>query len=255
MDMDHYYSILQDISLAGFRRFNQSNQVETQQVEFSAGTVDTSVIRGNLLEKAATVRIRLTTKNPETGEDTRFDVFQIKVYPSNPTIPILLFNLENRVTREDRFGGFLDVAPVAANPADLKCMADGIRLLTDEYGIDYEPLRKRVVNMYKRDQWNTALNAAVGIRLELPAKQFDFVSKAALKWIEWYFTIVDTKRDAPYTIEDTTVMNQVRGRILEFYMLKDMSFQIIQKLGVPLEIMAGCSFPPYPALLISFCVK
>ena len=244
MDMDHYYIRLKETSLEGFRRFNQSSQVETQQAAFSAGTVDTTVIRGNLLEKAATVRIRLTTKNPETGEDTRFDVFQIKVYPSNPTIPILLFNLENRETREDRFGGFLDVAPVAASPEDLKCMADGIRLLTDEYGIDYEPLRKRVVNMYKRDQWDSALNAAVGIRLELTAKQFDFVSKAALKWIEWYFAIVDTKRNAPYTIDDTEVMNKVRARILEFYMLKDMSFQIIQKLGVPLTIMTGAHFPP-----------
>ena len=244
MDMNQFYRVLQETSLSGFSRLNQSTQVENHSVEFSAGTVDTSVIRGNLLEKAATVRIRLTTKNPETGEDTLFDVFQIKVYPSNPTIPILLFNLENRVTREDRFGGFLDVAPVAANPADLKCLADGIRLLTDEYNIDYEPLRKRVVNMYKRDQWDRALNAAVGIRLELAAKKFDFVSRAALKWIEWYFTIVDTKRNAPYTIEDTEIMNQVRARILEFYMLKDVSFQIIQKLGVPLTIMAGAHFPP-----------
>ena len=244
MDMGHYYSRLQETSLAGFSRFNQSSQVEKQQVAFSAGTVDTSILRGNLLEKAATVRIRLTTKNPETGEDTRFDVFQIKVYPSNPKIPILLFNLENRVTREDRFGGFLDVAPVAANPADLSFLTDGIQLLTEEYAIDYEPLRKRVVNMYKRDQWDSAVNAAVGIRLELTAEQFDFVSVAALKWLEWYFTIVETKRAAPHTVEDTKVMNQIRARILEFYMLKDMSFQIIQKLGVPLEIMAGAHFPP-----------
>ena len=244
MDMDKFYSVLQETSLESFTRFNQSTHPVTQSIDFSAGTVDTAVVRGNLLEKAATARIRLTTNNPETGEETRFDVFQIKVYPVNPTIPILLFNLENRVTREDKFGGFLDVAPVAASKGDLKYLAEGISLLTDEYGIDYEPLRKRVVNMYKREHWNTALNAAIGIRLELPDKQFDFVSKASLKWLEWYFTIVDKKRHAPYTIEDTTVMNQVRARILEFYMLKDMSFQIIQKLGVPLEIMALVHFPP-----------
>ena len=242
--MNQFYRVLQDTSLAAFRRFNQSNQVETKRVEFSAGTVDTTVIRGHLHEKAATARIQLRTRNPETGEDTRFDVFQVKVYPSNPKIPILLFNLENRVTREDQFGGFLDVAPVAASPADLNCLTDGIQLLTEEYAIDYEPLRKRVVNMYKRDQWDSAVNAAVGIRLELTAEQFDFVSVAALKWIEWYFTIVDTQRAAPYTVDDTSVMNQIRARILEFYMLKDMSFQIIQKLGVPLEVMAGAHFPP-----------
>ena len=39
-------------------------------------------------------------------------------------------------------------------------------------------------------------------------------------------------------------MNYVGSGILEFYMLKDMSFKIIQQLGVPLELMALIHFAP-----------
>ena len=244
MEMDQYYTTLHDTVFTAFKRLNQSTEVKTNSVNFSAGTVETTVARGMLLEKTATARIQLRTTNPETGEDTQFDVFQIKIYPFNPTIPILLFNMENRVTHEDRFGGFIDVAPVATVKEDLQYLSEGITQLTEKSHINYETLQKRVLNMYKMDQWHAAVNAAIGIRLELTADQFPFISKAGLKWLEWYFTIVDKRRNASFTTDDAAEMNRVRSCILEFYMLKDMSFQIIQKLGVPLEVMGLVHFPP-----------
>jgi coproporphyrinogen III oxidase len=244
MDMDRYYTTLQDSVLTAFERLDQSAQATSKSISFSAGTVDITVARGTVLEKAATARIKLRTKNPETGEDTRFDVFQIKIYPVNPTIPILLFNMENRVTHEDKFGGFIDVAPVATREEDLRYLSARITKLAELYQVDYENLRKRVLNMYKMGQWNSAVNAAIGIRLELTAEQFPFVSNAGLKWLEWYCTIIEKRRNAIFSTGDTAEMNRVRSCILEFYMLKDMSFQIIQKLGVPLEVMALVHFPP-----------
>jgi coproporphyrinogen III oxidase len=245
MDMEQYYTTLHHTVFRAFKLLDQSgNQAETHGVTFSAGTVESTVFRGSVLEKAATARIKLRTKNPETGEDTQFDVFQIKIYPRNPTIPILLFNMENRVTSEDNFGGFIDVAPVSTSREDLQYLSDGITALSDDYGINHENLRKRVFNMYKIDQWDSAINAAIGIRLELPAEQFSYISEAGLKWLERYFTIVDKRRNTSFTTDDDLAMNRVRSGILEFYMLKDMSFQIIQKLGVPLEVMAFVHFPP-----------
>ena len=184
MDMNQYYSKLYDAALTAFRCLNQSTRVESNTVTFSAGTVKTAVARVKVLEKAATAHIKLRTKNPETGEDTQFDVFQIKIYPVNPTIPILLFNMENRVTCEDKFGGFIDVAPVATSTEDLRYLSDHLSKLAEEYHIDYENLRKGVFNMYKMDQWDSGVNAAIGIRLELTAAQFPFISMAGLKWLE-----------------------------------------------------------------------
>ncbi len=96
--------------------------MNTKSWKVPAGSWEVNVVRGKILEKAATSRIILNTKNPLTGEDTSFNVFQVKIYPANPKIPIMLFNMENRVAKDDIFAGFLDVAPVAARKEDLKFM-------------------------------------------------------------------------------------------------------------------------------------
>lgn len=244
MDMEKYYGELKQNVLEAFKRLNQTTQVETKKWELPVGSLDVSVVRGEILEKAATSRFRLKTKNPETGEDTQFDIFQIKTYPANPKIPILLFNMENRVAKEDKFGGFLDVAPVATSKEDLNFLNTEIRAITKKHGVDYEPLRRRIVDVYKRDHWEKAINAAIGIRLELTKKEFDLVKEAGLKWVELYLKVVEKRANEPFDMEDEAMMYSVRARILEFYMLKDMSFKVVQKLGAPLEAMAMIHFAP-----------
>ena len=244
MDMEEYYQELKEKALEHFKRINETAQVEDKSLKFSAGRLNINVVRGPVLEKAATARLKLQTKNPTTGEDTQFDIFQIKIYPSSPKIPIILFNMENRLTKEDRFGGFLDVAPVAACREDLTLLNEEIRQITVKHGEDYEPLRKRLIDVYKMDQWEKAVNAAIGIRLDLAGGQFDLVKEAGIKWIEHYFNIVERRAGEPYDKEDEMLMYFVRARIMEFYIIKDMSFKVIQKLGVPLEMMALIHFAP-----------
>jgi coproporphyrinogen III oxidase len=244
MEMEHFYGHMREKALEAFKRINQTMEVETKRVDFSAGYIAISVVRGRLLEKAATARIRLRTKNPETGEDTQFDVFQIKTYPAHPKAPILLVNIEHRVTGDDRFGGFLDLAPVAMSMNDLTSLQTGMKALTERYGEDYNCLRSKVAGMYKCDHWKNALNAGIGIRLELSQERFDLVREAGVKWLEWYCALLEKTASAPFNPGDAALMYHVRSRILEFYMLKDRSFQIIQKLGVPLETMALAHFAP-----------
>jgi coproporphyrinogen III oxidase len=244
MDMEHFYAQLTESALTAFTRFNQTTAIETKRISFSAGSIAISVVRGNLLEKAATAHIKLRTKNPETGKDTHFDVLQIKTYPANPTVPILLVNIEHRVAGDERFGGFLDLAPVAMGRHDLASLQKKIKTLTEDYGGDYESLRKKVATMYKRDHWKNALNAGIGIRLELSSEQSDLVKEAGNKWLEWYCGLLEKTAPKPFTRDEEALMYQVRSGILEFYMLQDRSFQIIQELGVPLETMALAHFAP-----------
>lgn len=244
MDMEAYYHKLMETTLAQFNGLNRTSQADDERVTFSVGRVDSSVARGDILEKAATARIRFKTKNPQTGEDTHFDVFQIKIYPAHPKIPILLFNMENRKTKDDRFGGFLDVAPVATSKEDLNFLQDGIQTIAGRYKEDYEGLRKKVIGIYKRDHWESARNAGIGIRLELTKNQLDFVKEAGLTWVKLYFEIAKKRANGPYGKEEESLIHIVRSRLLEFYMLEDISFRIIQKLGVPLETMARIHFAP-----------
>ena len=244
MDMEEYYQELKETALENFKRINETAQVEDKNLKFSAGRLHINVVRGPVLEKAATARLKLQTKNPTTGEDTKFDIFQIKIYPSSPKIPIILFNMENRLTKEDRFGGFLDVAPVATCREDLALLNDEIRRISEKHGQEYEPLRKKLIDVYKMDQWENSVNAAIGIRLDLVGGQFDLVKEAGLRWLECYLSIVERRAREPFDKDDEALMYAVRARIMEFYIIKDMSFKVIQKLGVPLEMMALIHFAP-----------
>jgi coproporphyrinogen III oxidase len=244
MEMGTYYSELNKTALEGFKQLNKTRQIDEKTFEIPSGRLDICVVRGNVLEKAATARIQLSTKNPVTGEDTQFDIFQVKIYPANPKIPILLLNIENRTAQEDRFYGFLDVVPVAASIDDLDFLHSEIRNVTSKYGENYEALRKRVEGIYKMDHWDNALNAGIGMRLEISGEQVDFVQEAALTWLNIYLKITAKRVETQHSKEDALLMYAVRARIMEFYMLKDMSFKVIQELGITADVMGMVHFAP-----------
>ena len=244
MDMEGYYSEVKEVALEGFKRLNGTTQVEQKKWEVPVGSWEVSVVRGKVLEKATLSRIRFNVKNPLTGEDTRLDVVQAKVYPASPKIPILLFNVENRSTKEDHLAGFLDVIPVAARKEDLHFLAGEIKKVTERHGEDYEALRSKIKDMYKMDHWEKAINAAIGIRLELANEQFDLVKEAGLQWVTSYFTIVEKREKEPYASKDVALMDSIRTRILEYYLIGDISMRVVHKQGIPLEAMSLGTFAP-----------
>ena len=244
MDMDIFINQLNRTALDYFKRLNKTSRVEHKRWKVPAGSWEVSVVRGKILEKAATSRIILNTKNPLTGEDTTFNVFQVKIYPANPKIPIMLFNMENRVAKDDLFAGFLDVAPVAARKEDLKFMQTRIKKVTGKHKQNYESLRVKLKDLYWMDSWGKAMNAEIGIRLELGSDQAALVREAGQTWIESYFEIVEKRKREPFTKKQSALMNAVRARIMEYYLLKDLSVKVAQKLGVPLEAISLAHFAP-----------
>jgi coproporphyrinogen III oxidase len=244
MDMEKYYSTLKQAALDGFKKLNKTSKVEQKRWAIPTGTWEINVVRGKVLEKATTTRIWLQTKSPATGEDTRFDVFQVKIYPASPKIPILLFNMENRVGREDQFAGFLDVAPLATSRGDLKFMQAGIRKLAKKYGEDYEASRKKLENVYMMDTWEKAVNAAIGLRLEFAKDKAELVYEAGMFWLKSFFTVAGKRKKEPFNTKQEALMYSVRARIMEFYLLKDLSVRVVQKLGIPLEAVALANFAP-----------
>jgi coproporphyrinogen III oxidase len=245
MDMEGYYSEAKEVALEGFKRLNDTTQVEHKKWEVPVGSWDVSVVRGKVLEKATLSYILLNTKNPITGEDTRFDVVQAKVYPASPKIPILLFNVEYRAAaKEQKFAGMLDVVPVAAHEEDLNFLADGLKKVIEKHGVDHEPLRKKVENIYKMDQWENGINAGIGIYLDLAKEQLDLIKEAGFQWITSYFTIAEKREKETATSEEVALMDSARARIMEYYFLGDMSITVAQKIGVPLEALTLGTLAP-----------
>jgi len=244
MDIENFHNQLDQTALEGFKRLNKTDSAEHKRWEIPDGSWEVTVVRGPVLEKATTSRILLNTKNPLTGEDTRFNVLQVKVYPASPKIPIMLCNIEYRSARENRFAGFLDVAPVAGCKEDLDFLQTEIKAITEKHGQDYEALRRQLENIYKMDNREKALNAAIGIRLELVSGQADLVKEAAQGWLASYMKISEKREKEPYDKEQEAIMYSVRAGIMEFYMLKDLSFKVAQQLGLPLEALALGNFAP-----------
>jgi coproporphyrinogen III oxidase len=245
MDMEGYYSEVKEVALEGFKRLNSTTQVEHKKWEVPVGSWDVSVVRGKVLEKATLSHILLNTKNTRTGEDTRFDVIQAKVYPASPKIPILLFNVENRAAgKNEKFEGMLDVVPVAAHEEDLNFLADGLKKVTEKHGEDYGTLRKKVENIYKMDQWEKGINAGIGIYLDLAKEQLDLVKEAGFQLITSYFTIAEKREKETFNSEEAALMDSARARIMEYYFLGDMSITVAQKIGVPLEALTLGTIAP-----------
>jgi len=244
MEIESYYNQLNEKALTGFKQLNKTDRVAHQRWEVPAGSWEVNVVRAKILEKAATSGIILNTKNPLTGEDTRFNVFQVKIYPASPKIPVMLFNMENRVAGDDIFAGFLDVAPAAARKDDLKFLQTKIRKVAEKYGQDYEALRAKLKDMYWMEPWGKALNAEIGIRLELGSDCAALVREAGLNWLESYFELVEKRRKEQFTEKQKALMHAVRARIMEYYLLKDISVRVAQKLGVPLEALSMAHFAP-----------
>jgi coproporphyrinogen III oxidase len=242
--MKNFYDQLNETVLESFKRLNKTRQIEHKKWQVPAGSWEVNVVRGKILEKAATSRIILNTKNPLTGEDTCFNVLQVKVYPANPKIPIMLFNMENRVAKDDIFAGFLDVAPVAARKEDLKFLQNTARKVTEKHKQNYETLRVKLKDLYWMDSWDKALNAEIGIRLELGSDQGALVKEAGLTWVEAFFEIVERRKREQFNEKQNALMYAIRARIMEYYLLKDLSVKVAQKLGVPLKALSMAHFAP-----------
>ena len=244
MEMRALHYEISELVHGRVQQINRNRTIELKTWRVPFGSWDVAVMRGKIIEKASTTRIALATKHPVTGIDTQFKVFQVMVYPANPKIPILLINIENRVGREDIFAGFLDVATVAALKSDLRMLQNRIRALAEDDNKDYEGLRSKLDNMYCRDGSDKPVNAGIGIRLDLNDRDYALVREGALCWIESYFEIVEKRRKESFTVRQELVMNQARARIMEFYLLKDISFKVALQLGVPLEALSLGNFAP-----------
>ncbi len=244
MEIESFYNQLNRTALECFKRLNKTDRVEHKRWEVPAGSWEVSVVRGKILEKAATSRIILNTQNPLTGEDTRFDVFQIKIYPASPKIPIMLFNMENRIAKDDIFAGFLDVATVAARKDDLRFMQNRIKKITEKHGQNYEALQAKLKNLYFMESWSKMLNAEIGIRLELGSSQAELVKEAGLTWLESYCEVVEKRKREQFNEKQESLMYTVRARMMEYYLLQDISVRVAQKLRVPLEALSMGNFAP-----------
>jgi len=235
MNMEPYYKEMMEEALQGFKRINNTTQVEQKIYKVPVATWEVNVVRGKVLEKATCSRVSLQTKHPVTGEDTRFHALQAKVYPANPKIPVLIFIIEHMTASDEFFSGMMDVIPAVPIEDDLRFLRAEMKKVVDKHGEDYEALREKGAKIFKLAQWEKPINAGVGIHNPTAKERVDMIKEEGQVWLRSYFKVVEKRINEPYTDEDVKRMNALRARILEYYYLGDISLPEALKIGVPLE--------------------
>ena len=236
MDMDKYYDGVIEEALEGFKRLNNTDQVEQKVFKVPVANWEINVVRGKVLEKATISRVKLETKHPVTGEDTRFNALQAKVYPLNPKIPVLIFIIEHMVSGDKTFfSGMMDVIPAVPIEEDLRFLGAEMKKVAEKYGEDYEALREKGAKIFKLEQWEKPINAGVGIHNPTEKERVEMIKEEGQVWLRSYLSVVEKRINETYTDEDVELMNSVRARILEYYYLGDISLPEAIKIGIPLE--------------------
>lgn len=235
IDMDKYYSDVTKEALEGFKRFNNTDQVEYKKYEVPSATWEVNVVRGKVLEKATISRVRLQTKHPLTGDDTKFHALQAKVYPANPKIPALVFIIEQMTAQDQFYSGMMDVIPAVPIEEDLRFLGAEMKKVAEKHGEDYEALRQKGAKIYKLEQWEKPINAGVGFHNPTAKERLEMIKEGGQVWLRSYFKVVEKRVNEPFTAEDLERMNSVRARILEYYYLGDISLPEAIKLGISLE--------------------
>jgi coproporphyrinogen III oxidase len=235
MDMSNYYAEMTEKALEGYRRINNTDQVENKKYEVPNATWDVNVVRGKVLEKATVTRVSLRTKHPLTGDDTHFHALQSKVYPANPKIPILVFIIEHMVAQDDFFSGMMDVIAPAPIQEDLTFLGAEMKKVCEKHGEEYEPLRDKGAQIFKLEPWEKPINAGVGIHNPTVKERVEMIKEEGQVWLSSYLKVVEKRINEPFTDEDVEQMNAIRARILEYYYLGDISLTEAMKLGIPLE--------------------
>jgi len=235
MDMNEYYNEITEEALEGFKRFNNTNQVEQKRYEVPSATWVVNVVRGKILEKATVSQVTLDTKHPLTGDDTHFNALQAKVYPTNPKIPVLIFIIEHMTAKDEFFSGMMDVIPAVPIEEDLQYLGSEMKKVAEKHGEDYEALRQKGAKIFKLEQWEKPINAGVGIHNPTAKERVDMIKEEGQVWLRSYFNIIEKRLKETYTNEELERMNSVRARILEYYYFGDISLPEAIKLGIPLE--------------------
>jgi len=235
MDMSDYYAKMTEKALEGYKRINNTDQVEHKKYEVPNATWDVNVVRGKVLEKATVTRVSLRTKHPVTGDDTNFHALQSKVYPANPKIPILVFIIEHMLAQDDFFSGMMDVIAPAPIQEDLTFLGAEMKKLCKKHGEEYEPLRDKGAKIFKLEPWKKPINAGVGIHNPTAKERVEMIKEEGEVWLSSYVKVVEKRIDEPFTDDDVERMNAIRARILEYYYLGDISLPEAMKLGIPLE--------------------
>lgn len=252
MDMEAKFLEIRESAEKHISGIDGSGKWEEKNWKIEEGAFNISILKGNAVEKASIGRIRLTVDRKITGPGNevvnpmKLNSCQLNIYPSNPVLPVVFFNLENRVIDggSDTLGGYLSIFPMKDDAEIIKPLRDVFDSKIKEYGKDKNEMKIAYDSMWRDLDWPFKGGKGVGMKIKAGKGDSGFVCDMLLLLLDNYFNCFPKFKGKKYSAEDENRMFLFRYRISEFIILKDASSKFVFSKGLPLETISYMILPP-----------
>lgn len=207
-------------------------KLESKNFDYDFARYEAHVGRGDVVEKIGRMTGIVYEPTGDIQTPTLFGrYFGIDVHPKNPNLGMLhaAFLVQYYPGGKSAVGGTLNVLPGAFREEDLETMKAALDEVAEKHGVDIEPLRARVcegTEMAVDAKYRRRL-ACVGASffgfpmLAVNEENFLFVTEAYDRFVETFLTLVDERKDAPFTDEHIAKQDAMRRNWLEDQLFTD----------------------------------
>lgn len=236
------------------KSFNSTSGIEKKRWESKIGPTDVMISRGEIFEKASLVYCDLEIETPpvlteKLGiKDSRMRalVLEIGIHPNNPKIPKAYIELRANIVGEKVIlAGGTDIFPYFENKDDVKYFAERMKSLCDEYGQDYENLRKIRADFFKSKYRKSNVGSHAGIYFfYLEDSEIDFYKQMSVTLFDSYKVIVKNNKDRNFDQEDIEYKYKLHGQWAQWVLVEDEGTRFGLDMGIPPDALLGPILPP-----------
>ena len=257
-EIDDFFDSMKKKALENFTRIEGADIVEKKVWNPPDGTTELNIIRGRVFEKVSICRTNKIKKIPASvnvphamkdvagskNSEVVMKVFEICSHMANPKVPVGNISIRYRKSKEGRFGGGTDLSPYFPFKEDVELYRNEMMNLCRKYNKEYEPMRKKLEQSFWLKYRNEPRGGCLGIGFDVHEDEFDFIKDLLETFVRTYTSIVERRKDEPFTQEEREKQLYRRGRWVEFNLVEDEGFRFGLEMGIDPEIMVLQTLPP-----------
>ena len=234
---ERYLDFLSAIDAKYFARaeaLNNQTPSEIQQFSYDFADYEVKVNRGQVVEKMG--RIITESKKPVLPFQ-RPTVFGrhlvLDVHPKSPLVGTLHMTLlfQYEADGSSAIMGWFDVLSGANRDQDLAALKAAMDQVFAEHGADAAPYRARLcggsgmdIHRARRKTDCAGLSFQGMPMLEATEENFELVTGAFDRFLDAYFTLIERRRDEPYSNAESAAQQTMRREYFEYNLTSDLFF-------------------------------
>jgi len=249
MEMEAIFSEIIKTATGGIESIDGKRKWDKKKWETPPGIFDISTYRGETVEKASFARISLEVNRVITvpGEKLALKSLegcQVNIFPSNPSLPAGMFNLEKREMATDRLGGYISIFPMKENDKISGSLHDVFSSVLKKHGKDRSQVLKEYGELWQYLDWPFKGEKGIGMKISCGKEDLKTISDSVILMVKEYLNCIGRSKDIKFHDDEKERMFSFRLKLAEFVLLKDPSSKFCFANGVPLEALTSMILPP-----------